>query len=275
MSEETVDNGEGATAGANVAVASADLKQLLVEMRSGEVSNETRSRALALLRSVDATTLALMEQQLMEEGVSHEEIRSSLCDIHLEMIKDSLQVERQEVPEGHPIHTFMEEHKIILGNLELLAGVVERVERAESLEALGEDLATLEEVAHHLVETESHHQREEETLFLALERHGVTEPPAVMKADHVEFLARKRALYRLARSPGEVPFEEFREGVIVNGGYIAEELKGHIFKEDNILYQIALQILTAEDWKEVQRECDKIGYCCFSPGSGPECSEHS
>ena len=43
-----------------------------------------------LLQSVDAKTLALMEQELIRDGVSHEEIRESLCGIHLDIIKDSL-----------------------------------------------------------------------------------------------------------------------------------------------------------------------------------------
>ena len=47
-------------------------------------------------------------------------------------------------------------------------------------------------------------------------------------------------------------------------GYI-ELIREHIFKEDNILYQIALQVLSKKEWKEVKKGCDKIGYCCFTP----------
>lgn len=37
------------------------------------------------------------------------------------------------------------------------------------------------------------------------------------------------------------------------------------FKEDNILYPIALQLLSPDEWEKVKKECDKIGYCCFTP----------
>jgi DUF438 domain-containing protein len=47
--------------------------------------------------------------------------------------------------------------------------------------------------------------------------------------------------------------------------YLTRELESHIFKEDNIIYQIALQTLTSQEWQEVKKECDKIGYCCFAP----------
>ncbi len=35
------------------------------------------------------------------------------------------------------------------------------------------------------------------------------------------------------------------------------EMASHISKENNILYQIALQVLTPEQWDAVNAECDK------------------
>ena len=85
-----------------------------------------------------------------------------------------------------------------------------------------------------------------------------------MKEEHVEFRAHKRALFAIVNRTG-TPFWEFKKAVIEHGEFISRELESHIFKEDNILYQIALQVFTDEDWKEVKRDCDKIGYCCFTP----------
>jgi DUF438 domain-containing protein len=106
-----------------------------------------------------------MEQELIREGVSHEQIRTSLCDIHLEVLKDSLEAKRIEVEAPHPVNSFMEEHKIILENLNQLGSVVERFKKASRFEDMGQDLELLKDVSHHLVEAESHHQREEEALF--------------------------------------------------------------------------------------------------------------
>jgi len=65
-------------------------KALLRELREGEVSSQTKEQAKELLQAVDATTLGIIEQELIREGVSHDEIRRSLCDIHLEVLRDSL-----------------------------------------------------------------------------------------------------------------------------------------------------------------------------------------
>jgi hemerythrin-like domain-containing protein/uncharacterized protein (DUF2249 family) len=241
------------------------LKGLLQELKEGAESEQTGEKARSLLQAVDARTLGIFELELIREGVPHETIRKSLCDIHLEVMKDSLVAKRQKVPALHPVHTLMEEHKIIVNTLKELSLFLERLKGVGSFAELGAEREKLKDIAHHLVKAESHHQREEDALFPALEKHDITEPPQIMKMDHVEFRKRKRELFQIAQNPRDTDFFAFKSKVIELGEYIARELESHIFKEDNILYQIALQVLTPEDWEKVKKECDKIGYCCFTP----------
>ncbi len=240
-------------------------KELLMELKEGEVSEEAKEKAKKLLQAVDAKTLGLMEQELIREGVSHDEIRKSLCDIHLEVLKDSLVTKRQEVSAPHPVHTFMQEHEIILDSLTELGSLVERLKDITSFAGMGEDQEKLKDIAHHLVEAESHHQREEEVLFPALEKHDIVEPPQIFRLDHVEFREGKQELYQLSHNSQDYDFKKFKTKVIELGKYLTKELESHIFKEDNILYQIALQVLSTEEWEKVKKECDKLGYCCFTP----------
>lgn len=241
-------------------------KELLKGLKKGEVSEEAKEKAKTLLQTVDAKTLGIMEQELIREGVSHEEIKKSLCDIHLEVLRDSLVAKRIEVSAPHPVNTFMEEHKVILNSLNELCSLVDRLKGINSFESMGQDREKLKDIAHHLVEAESHHQREEEVLFPKLEKHDIVEPPQIFRLDHVEFRERKQKLYQLAQNYQDYDFLEFKTKVIELGEYLTRELESHIFKEDNILYQIALQVLSPEEWEEVKKECDKVGYCCFTPG---------
>lgn len=241
------------------------LKALLREIRAEGVTEGTKARAKKLLNNVNAKTLGLLEQELIREGVSHEEIRGSLCDMHLEAMRDALVAKRIEVSSPHPVHTFMEEHKIIINGLHRLKEIVERLKTFNGYGEMGTDLEALKEVAHLMVEAELHHQREEDVLFPRFDKYGVSEPPMIMKEEHVEFRKRKRALFALVNQEILLPFDEFKKSVVDNGEFISRELESHIFKEDNILYQIALQVFTEDDWKEIKRDCDKIGYCCFKP----------
>jgi uncharacterized protein (DUF2249 family)/hemerythrin-like domain-containing protein len=243
----------------------AEFRTILNELRSDRVSEETKKKAKDFFAAVDAKTVGIMEQELIQEGVSHEEIRASLCDVHLEVLKDTLVAKRIEVIAPHPIHTLMEEHKIILKTLAKLREVLASLKSNESFQGFGIDLKKLQGIAHLLVETEVHHQREEEALFPQIEKHDITEPPSIMKMDHVEFRKRKKELYQLAHKADQVDFTTFKQKVLAAGEFIAKELESHIFKEDNILYQIALQVLSSEEWDRVKNDCDKIGYCCFTP----------
>ncbi|MDP2730161.1 MAG: DUF438 domain-containing protein [Dehalococcoidales bacterium] len=240
-------------------------RELVTQLKGDEVSQEAKEKARTLLQNVDAKTLGVLEQELIREGVSHEEIRSSLCDVHLEVLRDSLVAKRMEVSAPHPVHTFMQEHEIILASLKELGSLVGRLKETNSFDAMGEDLEKLEDIAHHLVEAESHYQREEEVLFPELEKHDIVEPPQIMKMDHVEHRKKRQELYQFFHRPKENDFNEFKEKVTELGEYLARELESHIFKEDNILYQIALQVLSPEEWEKVKKECDKLGYCCFTP----------
>jgi len=116
-----------------------------------------------------------------------------------------------------------------------------------------------------LIEAENHHRREEEVLFPKLIEHGIVEPPEIMKMDHAELRKRKHALQETANAQKNYTFDEFKNKVLESGNFLTQELESHIFKEDNILYQMALQVLNKKAWDDVKRQCDLIGYCCFTP----------
>jgi len=243
----------------------AQLKAMLREFREGVSADKTKEKAKKLLQSVDAKTLATMEQELAREGVPPEEIRNHLCDIHLDVLRDSLVTKQIKVEAPHPVHSFMAEHKIIIENLNGLGALLESIKQAESFEDMGQNLETLKDIAHNLVEAESHHQREEEALFPRLEDHNIAEPSAIMKMDHQEFRKRKQMLHQLSHNHDAYSFSEFKKQCVELGEYLIRELENHIFKEDNIIYQIALQTLSKEEWEQVKKDCDRIGYCRFTP----------
>ncbi|MAF34165.1 MAG: DUF438 domain-containing protein [Desulfobacterales bacterium] len=241
------------------------LEALVQKLKSGNISEETKARTKELFQAADAKSIGEMEQKLIKQGIPRETILGNLCDIHLEILRDKLVDQKVEVESPHPVHSFMEEHKVILESLSALKTTLDKLRKAKSFKKFGPGLEKLRDSAHHLVEAESHHQREEESLFTKLEDHDITEPVAVMKSDHVEFRERKQALYQLAYNPKDYDFESFKTRCVELGEYLVEELESHIFKEDNIIYQVALQTLSEKEWEVVKRECDKIGYCCFTP----------
>lgn len=93
-----------------------------------------------------------------------------------------------------------------------------------------------------------HHAKEENLLFVELERHGLPRdggPIGVMLAEHEQGRALRRtmleALQRIeSDATTAVQFSETAYAFV-------NLLRDHIFKEDNVLYRMAEQILTDAD----------------------------
>ncbi|MBI4284211.1 MAG: hemerythrin domain-containing protein [Chloroflexi bacterium] len=179
-----------------------------------------------------------------------------------------VRIQEQEKPElekTHPVAILMDEHKIILENLEELRGILNQVRAAPGFGEITTQLGRLKEIARLLLGAESHHQREEDALFPRLESHGVSDISQIMHQEHEELRARKRALVKLVEQAANTDYQEFSMELGKVGGYLTSVLKDHIFKEDNMLYPDALAMFKPEEWSEVAKECERIGYCYFTP----------
>ena len=119
-------------------------------------------------KDVSSSEISKVEEELIKEGMPREEI-FKLCDVHMAVIKDSMDKEKTEVPEGHPVNILMEEHKMLLhfaSELKMMAG---KIKGAKDLESARGALEHLGHLVEHFKESESHYLREENVLFPTLE----------------------------------------------------------------------------------------------------------
>lgn len=240
-----------------------EIKDLIKELKTEEDVDRLKGKAKAILENISPTDLGLIEQEIIQEGATRQEMRK-LCDVHLEVMKESMGKTEMNLKPGHPIHTLMEEHQMILGFVEKLKEIAKKIKSAKSFDKISGELKILESIAEQLVEADKHHQREEEVLFPMLEKFGVTEPPEIMREEHEELKARKKELFKIVKEYKGKSFPEFAKKVEELAEYLTKELPNHIYKEDNILYPMATQVIPNEKWEGMKKECDKIGYCCFT-----------
>lgn len=245
------------------------LADALMAINSGLISPNEAKDLLSGLSQVD---LSLAEQRLLERGVSPTELQG-LCKVHLEVLEPEVQNLRDSAGRGHPLHTLITEHDLILGFLSDLTEAVDRLAAKSGWDDNDPDdirvdslLRTIESVAYHLVETEKHHQREEDALFPEIEAVGITGPTRIMRLEHDDLRPRKKALKELIREAKDMDFEDFVTRLKELSGYIAFNLRDHIFKENTILYPAAYDAITdASTWRRIKEKSDAIGYCCFTP----------
>ena len=243
-----------------------ELADALMKINRGQLSKTEVHRVLA---SIDEVDLSLAEQRLLERGVSPEELQG-LCKAHLEVLDKQAQNLKVTAGPGHPIHTLVSEHELILGFLDSLEDAARTISQRNELREDDEDLkaaiGNVREVAFHLVETEKHHAREEQALFPALEARGITGPTRIMRLEHADLRPKKHRLYEASERVAPDTFLEARDEIAQLADYIVPTLREHIMKENTILYPAALRAISdAGTWRSIKAKCDEIGYCCFTP----------
>ncbi|MGB9853905.1 MAG: DUF438 domain-containing protein [Candidatus Bathyarchaeales archaeon] len=241
------------------------LKEVIRQLHAGVPPQEVKEKFQQVLEGVSSLEIAKIEQELIEEGISREEIQR-LCDVHLAIFKEQLQKQQIEAaaPEN-PVSILRGEHEALQKLLEKLAASVAKVKKAEDLSSVDEEIPRLKQIAEDFLDAEKHYLREENVLFPILEKHGISEPPAIMWMEHNQLREKKKQFRSLIDNYDKIGFQEFKRQLGEIADSISSTLSSHIFKENNILFQLAFRVVTEEEWREIRKEFDEIGYCCFTP----------
>jgi len=240
------------------------LKFLIEKLHSGANPEELKKQFKEILGEATAADMAQLEEELIKEGMPREEIQR-LCDVHLAVFKESLEKEEPLAPLGHPISILMEEHRMLLEFAGQMKSIAERARKASDLPSVKEELNDLTKIVGYLKESESHYVREENVLFPYLEKHGVTQPPAVMWTEHNKIRETEKQLYKSVDNRESMVFQVFTNQLDEAAASLVSMLGDHFFKENKILFPTALKVIEANEWPEIRRQFEEIGYCSFTP----------
>ncbi len=238
------------------------LKELIESLHEGADPKAVKEEFKEALRGATPVEIAQAEEELIREGMPREEIHR-LCEVHLAVFKESLESQKSLAPAGHPIYILMEEHKIFLEFAGELKSIAQRLSRADGVDSVS--LERVRDLADRFKEAESHYVREENVLFPYLEKHGITQPPAIMWMDHNQIREVKKSLYGLVDGRESMDFPVFAEQLDEVTSALAELLTSHFPKENNILFPTSLRILAEDEWKDIRQQFDELGYCSFTP----------
>lgn len=240
----------------------AGLKQVIEELHDGASVDDVRARFAEVIAGADGAEIAEMEQQLIADGLPVEEVQR-LCDVHVGAFKSALDEQQEvEAPPGHPVHTYMRANEKIAELANTLAGLTRELGSAagdKSKELLGQARKVVEDLGG----VDLHYTRKENQLFPFLEQHGISGPSKVMWGVHDEIRGALKGA-REATAKGDV-------GELAKvGPRLARDLAEMIYKENKILFPMAMQALTPDEWNQVRKGEDELGYAFAQPaGQGP------
>jgi DUF438 domain-containing protein len=232
------------------------LGHIIGELHDGGDLAAARERFAQAVGDVDAGEIASMEEEMIRGGLPVAEVQR-LCDVHVGAFRDALD-QKQELtpPPGHPVHTYMADNRILTTWADQLAEWVRRL--AADAAAARELLPAAAGLLAKYDGLDNHYKRKENQLFPLLERHGITGPSQVMWGVHDQIRVRwKEARQAVANGDGAA--------FVAAAPALSRDVVEMVYKEEKILFPLAMEQLTAEEWAEEKRGEDELGYLLAQP----------
>jgi DUF438 domain-containing protein len=247
----------------------ANLKEIIRHLHQGLPEEEVRARLAEIVEQTDAGEIAAMEEQLVAEGMSVDEVRS-MCDLHSRLTRELLREppHAAPLPAGHPVQSFQAENRALAAEIAATRRELAAVQASAAAGGPDDGLAALDALQaklNALMDVDKHYRRKEHLLFPCLERHSVTAPSKVMwaKDDEVRGLLKTAraalAFAQSGRGPGLAVVAPAVEAALA----AVEEM---IAKEEMILLPLARDLLTEQEWGEIWQESPQFGWCLVEPG---------
>ena len=241
------------------------LKEKIRKIDSEKDTEAVKHELKYLLNEVSYQDVIKVEQQLIDEGIDRDKMLE-LCDLHTAALRGVINPEskNKEVP-GHPVHTFKRENQAIKREVEFIQTLAEQVNKMDDAADASDIFLKIRSGFNNLMDVEKHYSRKENLLFPFLEKYGITGPSTVMWGKHDQIRELLKNVNQVLSSSSEV---QAQDGKIILEMFINPSLKlidEMIYKEEAILFPMSLDSLTDDEWFQVYKQSDEIGYCLFSP----------
>jgi DUF438 domain-containing protein len=234
------------------------LKEIIKGVHEGEDMDVFKKKFRDLIKDVDPSEISKMEQTLIDEGMPEEEVKR-LCDVHVEIFKESL--DEQEVPDappGHPVHTFMKENREVEKIMDEIEEMLERLGDPPDENVFIDCLGGLGRLLESFAKIDYHYLRKENQLFPMLESHDVAGPSQVMWGIHDDVRTLlKKASEQLSSGEPKAFVKTLKE--------LIPTTREMIYKEEHILFPMSLEQLSQSEWTKVRSGEEEIGYAWIEP----------
>ncbi|WP_125706312.1 DUF438 domain-containing protein [Lacticaseibacillus daqingensis] len=229
--------------------------QILTMLHNGGSFEEAKRIFDATFDGVDVAEITGAERELIASGLNPMEIQT-LCNVHAAVfrgkINNGAKTPMEEIP-GHPVQVMKLENVVLMSllNDELLPTL-------KKWQQSGTDAALLARLQHALTDLariDKHYLRKENLIFPLMDKYGITAPPKVMWGVDDEIRGWIKAALTAAN---DATTDKYAVEAAIEKA--AKEVDEMVFKEEEIMLPMVLEVFTPADWAMVQRESDAIGY---------------
>lgn len=204
---------------------------------------DARKLVNATFERVSAEEFAYGEQHLYEAGITDEVMAEGMDDI-LEVFQDVLVKDSLNLPKGHPLQTYADEAVAI-------EHVLLEMEQKLSTKFIKNEWLDL---YRQLSQINVHFSRKQHQLFSALERKGFDRPSRIMWTFDDRVRDAIKDAFELLKADKDKEFIDAQPQVI----HLVRDI---LEKEREILYPTSLKLISDEEFIEMRKGDDEIGYC--------------
>lgn len=231
------------------------LEQIFIDLHNGKNVEEVKAEFDKKIGKITIQEITRLQHDF--ENITNEQVLH-LYHSHTEIFKEAIEevpAHPEEEP-GHPVHTFKLENRELekLVNLEMRPHLCQFEEDDSP-----ENVFQLLEDCNLLLDLDKHYSRKENLIFPYLETYGIYGPTNHMwRIDDFIRDSIKDAKRKLANYNGD------KKAVIDTVNFVMKEVVDMIYREENILFPMAIMNFTEDEWVKIAHESDEIGFCLLT-----------
>ena len=241
------------------------LKELILGLHTGKTADETKEKLVEMMGNAPYSEVVQAEEELIEEGLDREEVLK-LCDLHTDALGSSIDKSMAKIiPKGHPFDILSKENEALQKQVDKIKHFQFAVENGTKSQSDKKVIIGIHTLFNELMDIEKHYLKLENLLFPFLEKYQITGPPMVMWGKHDETRAFLKSSIQLLTENNNATNEElsgFFELIFIP---TLKAVSDMVYKEEQILFPMAMDTLTEIDWYEILQQSEDIGYCLYYP----------
>lgn len=243
------------------------LKTLILKLNSGTSAGAVREEIASLLKEVAYEDVVAVEQELFSEGIDKDNMLE-LCDLHSEALNGLITSFKKKEHAGHPVSTFRKENQAVKREISFIKKVFDEISKEDDEQSAGDKFLMLHSYFNSLMDLEKHYSRKENLLFPFLEKYHITGPSTVMwgKDDQIREMLKNSLV--LLKESHNITAGEGKAAIELVLAPAVKAIEEMTIKEEEILFPMAMDTLKENDWYEIYRQSDEIGYCLYAPTEG-------
>ena len=239
------------------------LKELILKLHHGGDPQQVRAELISTLQQIPYGEVVEVEQELIKEGLPQTEVLK-LCDVHGEVLDGHIdQSGAQAIPEGHPVDVFKQENKEVRKVVEKAQVLISALYTIKESDFRDYSLKILS-CFNDLMDVDKHYKRKEYLVFPYLEKKDVTGPPMVMWGKHDEIRDQLKGCIEILRAEG-LKKSDLEDAEEILFSPVLKAVADMTKKEEDILFPMCMDLLTAEEWWQIHRQTLDFGFTLYDP----------